>query len=250
MSEYSWDIMRSGDEARAISQMQEYLAEEWNPEYKMASCTGEAIELGAAYLWLGRYSDAAKNFDRFNEQFPNQHTSTYEMAGVAKWCLNEHQTAIREWRQGLHCDYADTAGLGINSSLLLFFASIFAPGTVSRSEVEEILEQKAADPRSEEMPLVQFVLGEIQEQQLREKCDLSIFDRTDKRYAEDIEERHWRADFWLGVLEYDRGNDSRAKELFRNVGHLTWDDYDRNSDTFLTKLWAPEFFLARHQAGL
>lgn len=246
----SWKVLRGGNIDRAIAQMKKNLTDEWNPNYKMPACTSETLELGIAYFWLGDYRTALEVFSRYNEQFPNHGSDTYEMSGVARWYLGEFEQAVTQWQQGLHCEFADTAGLGITPPLLLLFASIFAPGTVSRREVEEILEQKAADRRSEDMPLVQFVLGEIQEQQLREKCDKSIFDRTDKRYAEDIEERHWRADFWLAVLEYDRRNDSRAKELFRKVGHLTWDDYDRNSDIFLTKLWTPEFFLARHEAGL
>jgi lipoprotein NlpI len=247
MYQDAWAIMRNGNVENALSQMRNNLAIEAQSLSTMPLCTSETMELGIAYLWTGDYRAAWETFDRYNRQFADHGSGTYEMAGVAQWCTEKSQLAVTQWQRALHCDFKDTGGLGVTPPLLLLFASIFEPDVIAREDVEGILEQKAADPRSGQLPYVQFVLGQIQEQQLRDNCDKSIFDRTDKRFDEEVEFNQWRADFWIAVLEHDCGNDGRANQLLRRVAHLTWEDYDRNSDLFLTKLWSPEFFLARYE---
>ena len=126
--------MRHGAVSDAISQI-----EKWHKEEAGAS---ETMELGAAYLWTKKYSSSLAHYNRFNKAYPLQIASIYGMAGVAQWCLNDPHNAVRQWREGLQCDYADAAG-GAQLPLLLFFASIVEPETFSRVEAESLLAERA-----------------------------------------------------------------------------------------------------------
>jgi len=243
----SWKVMRQGDLEKALRQMRENFEEQWKLSGQMPSCTSETMELGVASLWVHQYSKAWELLDKYNQRYPKHADCTYAMAGVAKWCLDERKGAVAQWQEGLDVDYGDTAGLNIKPSLLLFFASVLEPESFSKEQAKDLLVKKAADSRSVEWPLVQFVLGELEESALREK---SISDRWWKKDPRREEERllhEWQADFWAGIIEFSRGNKSRYRELMGKVGNVTWDDFDNNSDFFLSKLWMPEFHLAKHE---
>jgi tetratricopeptide (TPR) repeat protein len=235
--------MRRGEVAEALRQMRESFDEEWTPEYSMPSCTSEALELGAAYLWLKDYESAREHLDKFNRQYPRHAHNTYDMAGVARWCIGKRDEAVDQWRRGLDVDYADS-GYGIKPVLLLFFASIVQPGSYSTTNAKELLAKRLDDPRTERWPgpIAEFILGRIDVQSVREKA-------IDKNEAETAAS-NWEINFWQGVLEYSRGNEVGYGEAMRAAGRLSWESYDACQRLFLSKLWSPEFYLARHEAGL
>ena len=242
----SWDFLRRNQAETAFFQMRANVEEKWNPSSAMPSMSG-IMELGIGYLWLKDYQSAISHFDRFNEQYPNHIDSTYEMAGVAYWCLGHPARAVEQWREGLSVAYGDSAGLSIKPSLLLLFASVIAPELYSRENAMSLLANKSDDARCEEWPLVPFVLGKIDESELRAKCDVKTIWHKDPRREEERRFREWQADFWTGVMALSRGEKERYFAIMNKVGNLTWDDFDENRNLFLSKLWKPEFFLARHE---
>ena len=206
--------------------------------------SSEIIELGVAHLWVENYSAAWENFRAANERYPNKISTFYEFAGVAKLCLGELDAAVDEWRMGLSCEYADSAG-GARLPLLLFVVSILKPEVIGRTDAEKLLADRADDRRVRNWPgpVVQFVLGRIDETAFRAAC-VGINEG-------DTLLRNWRADFYLGILQYARGNTRRFRELMRKTASTTDDDFDLTKrQRYLRKLWHAEFFIARNEAAV
>lgn len=232
----SWNVMRQGETPQALSQMQE--------NYAQNASGSTAMELGVAYLWLERYVAAWNTFDDFNQKNPHRADCTYDMAGVAKWCLDSPQEAIKQWKIGLTCDYKDAAGLGVRAPLLLYFASVVHPELYFREEAESNLAQRTGDSRISVWPgpLAQFLLGDVDEHELRALG-------FDGRFEDETILHNWSSDFFVGVLERARGNIGSYQKLMEKCSKISWDDFDEDQSVFLGKMWSPEFFLARHEAG-
>jgi hypothetical protein len=233
MSANAWQIIRAGATDDGVHQLR--------AEYLERPDASRAIELGAALLWVRNYQAAWEVFHeaRRHERWTN---STYfGMAGVAKWCLNDEGEAIEEWRAGLEAQYSDSAG-GVTLPLLLFVASIVNPALFPQGEAKKLLTAKANDRRVVNWPgpIAEFLLGRIDNSGLRKKC-VGMDDS-------DTVVRHWRANFYQGVLEYAGGNATRFKELMRETAMTSDDDFDSSNKLFLVKLWHEEFFIARHEA--
>ena len=85
------------------------------------------MQMGVAYLWLEDYAAAWEHFHAANQRYPKHSAIFHEMAGAAKWCLDEPNDAVNQWLAGLKCAYADSAG-GVRCPLLLFTASVTNQG--------------------------------------------------------------------------------------------------------------------------
>lgn len=227
-----WQLLRHGENEEALRRMREAYAHDQGPSYVM--------DLGVAYLWLGRYDAAWEHFNGANRKEPKRYDVYYGMAGAAKWCLDERDVAIRQWQVGCDCEYADGAG-GVGAPLHLFIASLLAPELFARSDAEKLLTVRADDPRVEcwPGPIAEFILRRIDENGFRRKC-AGVNER-------DTFMRHWLADFYLGVLELSRGNVQRFREAARKASLTSADDFDRTKKQYLGKLWHEEFFIARHE---
>ena len=244
-----WDCMRNGDVDNALQSMRESFVAE-------GSLT-DAISLGTGYLWTQQYERAWTHLDSYNRSSPFQYAPTINLAGVAQWCMNDPDAAVEQWQLGCRAEYGDTIGLNIQPPLLLFFASVAAPGSFPKAAAEELLEEKAADPRSEKWPLVQFVLGRIGECELRDESASATNTPNrvntlvgDPRIERGIRLHRWRGDFWQGVLELAAGNTERYRDIMQRTGDVTWDEYDECRDLFLIKFrLCEELYLARHEAG-
>jgi hypothetical protein len=229
-------MLRSGRADEALRQLRDACDEK--------DSSSRIIELGVAHLWVENYIAAWEHFCAANERYPNKISAFYEFAGVAKWCLGEFLAAVDEWRMGLTCEFADSAG-GARLPLLLFVASVLKPGVLARTDVEKLLTVRADDRRVRNWPgpVVQFVLGRIDETAFRAA--------SVGRNEVDTLLRNWRADFYLGILEYVRGNTGRFRELMRKTANTTDDDFDLTKrQRYLRKLWHAEFFIARNEAGV
>src|SRR5262249_45982368 len=158
----------------------------------------------------------------------------------AKWCLDDQAGAIEYWYDGVDCRFAD-AGLGIILPLLLLFASTVKPDLFSKTKAEGLLLRRANDPRARTWPgpLAKFVLEQMDESQLRNECAYPMDDEAALR--------HMRADFYIGVVEYRRGNQYGFLQKMQQASRLTWEDFDASRDRFLARIWREEFFLARHE---
>ena len=228
----SWNVMRSGAVEQALQQMQTNFDED--PD------ASSVMELGVAHLWLGNYRVAWEHFDSANKRQPLRIDDFYGMAGVAKWCLDQRDDAVQDWKTGLGCDYADVGRFHI--PLLLFFASQVAPNVFNKDDALELLSERADQEGIScwPLPLAEFVLGRIDESSLRAQC-------FDERYEDETMLHHWMSDFYLGVIERAKGNIARCHHLMQKVAAMSWESFDDCERLFLSKLWSEEFFLARHE---
>jgi lipoprotein NlpI len=231
-SDSPWVLLRRGNAEEAILQIQDAYSRQPNPS--------NIMELGVAYLWLGNYQAAWEHFYDVLQTYPRSMSVFYGMCGAAKWCMDEPDKAVSQWRAGLNAQYADAGGAGVRLPLLLYFGSVVNSSVFSRTEAEGLLAEKASDPRAQNWlgPLAGFVTGRIDENELQKRC-------TGGNEA-DTRSGLWLADFYAGVVEMGRGNVAGFKEAMRKILDTT---VGQTSDEkfFLSCLWQPEFFLARHE---
>jgi len=113
---------------------------------------------------------------------------------------------------------------------------------VDRSIAEELLEEKTQDPRISlwKGPLVKWILGLINEDELRKECA--------GNNEGDTVERHWLAEFYATLMR--RSNNDGDLRFRKIMSHLTdtskpeW----KNESFFFNRIWKEEFFLARCEA--
>ena len=229
-----WELLRTGKLDEGLHRMREAFLGE--------SGTSEAMELGVAYLWTERYAAAWDHFYHVIQDHPLDASCIYGMAGAAKWCLDEPEYAVYWWREGLGCEFADAAGAGFTLPLLLYFASVVKPDLLPRSEAEELLVEKARDPRIRVWtgPAIKYLLGYIDEQQL-------LAEAIDPNEIE-TPLNQWHSDFYIGVAELARGESTEYRRRMQRAAMVEWSDYDVDKDLFLSKLWQEEYFLARHES--
>ena len=130
----------------------------------------------------------------------------YEMAGVAKWCLNAKEEAVAHWQAGLKCAYADAAG-GVRLPLLLYVASVLSPELFPRAGAEELLTVKTHGGRTTLWPgpLGNYLLGQID--------DAGLISRCVNRDGSEYFLGRWQADFYFGIRAYDRGDEARFPRI-------------------------------------
>jgi tetratricopeptide (TPR) repeat protein len=227
----AWDILRLGDAEAAIRTFQEHFARQ---------VTGSSImELGIAYLWIRDYRSAWEHFNRVNQARPLYGDGFYAMAGVAKWCLNERDIAIAQWRDAVRCEFSDPSSVG--SSLLLFFASVMEPTLITRAEAEKVMAQRLTLPQASLWPgpLARYILGDIDTNQLE--------DAYASKHHDETWNRRWFADFYRGVLSYAAGNIQSYKEMMLRTADTSRPEWE-DKRFFFSALWTEEFFLARHES--
>lgn len=225
--------MRCGETDAGLLQMyQRYAAE---------PSTSHAIEFGIALSWLGKYSEASDHFLSFNTRYPHHASVTYALAGATKWCLEQPDDAIRVWRDGLDCDYS-AAGLNVEVPLLLVFAGGMCADKNLTDEMETLLSKRLRISPAKKWPgaLADFAIGRIDEDSLRASC---INDHPDETSI-----RNLSADFYIGVIEFNAGDRVAFTKAMQKVAAASWTDFDLDRDAFLSRIWLPEFYLARHYA--
>jgi lipoprotein NlpI len=231
MSVDAWAMLKVGAKDEALRHMTEAYLQKGTPS--------DIMRLGVAYLWAEDYRSAWEHFLRVNEQYPKHADDFYAMAGAAQWCLGKPCDGVNQWTEGLACQYTDWARVTL--PLLLYFASVVKPSTFSLDHAKRLLTNRAKDDRIQKWPgpIAQFVLDQLDEDGLRRNCE-GFNDR-------DTALRNWKADFYLAVVEHARGNVERYSQLLQKCTTMSDDEFATKRDTFLGKLWAPEFFLARHE---
>lgn len=229
-----WESLRNRDPEGSLQELRDAYAREKTPS--------SVMELGVAYLWVRRFQAAWEHYDAANRNEPKYAAAYYAMAGTAKWCLNEAHESVEQWSAGLDCAYADAAG-GVELPLLLFFASVMRPDHIDRAEAEDLVARRANEPRASNWPgpVAQFMSGTIDLNDLRRACSV--------RNEVDAIGRHWLTGFYLGVLARRNGDIGAWSVAMRQASETTDDDFNIEKRVFLSKLWNPEFFLARYESG-
>lgn len=228
-----WTLLRAGNTNVGLEQIRTRYAKEPTPSHIM--------ELGVAYLWSRHYKSAWEHFRAINEQYPQDTSSFYGMAGVAKWCLGEFHEAVEQWQAGLLARFTDTGGLGITLPLLLFTASVLKPHILERRLIEEILNEKYKDPRIKSWPgpVASWILGHINDKELHDQArwnDASV-----------TRDRLWLFGFYRAVQEYSEGTNTIFKKTMRKLADTSAPEWS-NEDSFLARIWNEEFFLSRYEA--
>jgi hypothetical protein len=233
MRKNALDLLFAGRVQSAIKQLVR--------EYKSEPDGSEAMSLGVAYLWIEDYHSAWVHFSHAQTEVRVPFDSLFSMAGVAKWCLNRPLAAVEEWSFGLRCPYTDGAG-GVELPLTLYFASVVRPAVYSQSEAKQLLTKKANRGwiRNWPGPLAKYVAGQIDEKTLRVKCD--------NEPCGESTFCHWESDFHLAVVKRAQGNRGGFKKAMRQVAAVSATNYQTDQDLFLSKLWSPEFYLARFES--
>lgn len=162
------------------------------------------------------------------------------MAGVAMWCAGDRKEAVKQWRAGVDCDYADSVG-GVRNPLLLFCAYVLEPELVSAAEAAELLTARADDPRVRNWPgpVAEFVLGRIDEAGLRAKCVGAQESGTVLR--------HWFADFYVALVAKERGTSTGFKTAMGKLVDAVLADSALENRLFPNALWDAELFIARRE---
>lgn len=236
-----WNILRHGDATAAISALAfKYKASETNPS--------QVITVGAMHLWLRDWEAAFGLFTRFMKNYAWTCDFAFKFAGTAIWCSNRPKDAIDEWKRGLFCDYADTAG-GVTVPMFLFFAAARFPQLLDLSDVCELLRSRTESPIGMQWPgpLASYLLGDsdIEELTLRgEQSHAHLYDH-ELRIAQEL--LSYDISFWGGVRALSEGDEAGFNVAMRRVGAIDWKDYDSDDQLFLERLRDPTLFLARRE---
>jgi hypothetical protein len=231
-----WNLLRSGEK----SQIEQGLRQ-LNQAHTEKPYVHTIFELGVACLWLRDYETGWQNFRKSIDTGPTTTSSDFGMAGAAKWCLGEFKKAVDEWKPGLKAQYADANGLNLEIPLLLFLASVLKPEAFEKRLALEVLTKKARDRRIKEWPgpIVRLILGQIGESDFRNLCK--------GRDEPDTLDQHWLAEFYRGVLLFGEGKHSQFKETMRKLADTSRPEWS-DENYFLSRVWTPEFFIARYEA--
>lgn len=141
---------------------------------------------------------------------------------------------------GLQAKYADSAGLGLNLPLLLYFASVMKPSRYERSSVEKLLRKKTKDLRITKWPgpIASWLIGKLGDKEFQ-----AHWRGKDEK---DTLDRQWDAEFYQGIFHYTQGKYpafNATLQKLTDVSRAEWSD----EDFFLTRMWGSEFFLARYE---
>ena len=164
----------------------------------------------------------------------------YQLAGAAKWCLQDRRRAVDEWIVGCDCNGTDGAR-GASSPLLLFAASVLAPDVFLPSEAERIMSARAETAWLNNWPgpVLEFALRRTDEETLRKNC-VGVNEL-------DTAERIWYTDFYLGIRAKADGERSRYMELMRRTTATSPRDATVGRKQFVSRIWGAEFFIARDE---
>jgi len=230
-----WPLLRAGE----VEQEQGLrLVQQAYVEQPYAS---EAMTLGVALMWLGRYSEAWEHFHSFIETAPRVGDNSYGMAGVAKWCLGRPDEAVHEWRTGLRAEYARASGFGIIMPLLLFFAAVLQPDAPDRTSVEQLIRKKILDIRicNWPGPIAKLMIGEISYSDFDNLCSV--------RSQQETSDRIWLGEFYKSLIQYEQSNHAVLVASMRKLTDTSQSEW-QDDNVFLSRIWHEEFFLARHEA--
>lgn len=230
----AWHKLRSGNTEEALADMiTQHRRDPTNPS--------TAIQVGVAFMWLGRWEFASTHFRQFMERSTCSTDILPKFAGTAMWCAGQRESALEEWKRGQEADYTDAAG-GVTIPLHLYFAAVACPALLNTSEAELLVHRALARPGMEyPAVLARVALGGLGKAQAVQIAAASDPNGT---------QRHpWKLAFWQGVHFLASG---RKQDFLREmdlVASVSWVDFDEDESAFIDRLWSSEFFLARHHRG-
>jgi hypothetical protein len=171
-----------------------------------------------------------------------QQTRPSAWPGLLAWCLGDEKLAIKYWRNGTTAKYA-VAVANTRTELLLYIASLLAPGTFPVESAQQLLVKKASHWRVKNWPgpIAQYILGTAPEQEVRQKA---VFRKGDPLKPNPMS---WQFDFYkLLATAASAGKEIPALESgFQHLVNVKGSEYLAGIKLFYL-LRAEEFYLARH----
>jgi lipoprotein NlpI len=209
--------------------------------YRQTPDAAHIFDFGKALLVCEDYEAAWRHFQSAIQTYRGGTVDGFHgCAGAAKWCLNQREEAVAEWRRGLRCGYSDPARL--NLPLLLYLASVIAPDLGSDTEARKLLAKRLDSPMARYWPgpVAQFALDRIDESALLTLCT----GRDEKGTLI----QNWHARFYIGVRQFARGDVRGFREAARSASTVSDEDFDPDSPFFGWKFGHYEFYIARHES--
>jgi hypothetical protein len=233
-----WPLLRAGKAD------QEQGLELCRQAYSQDPSASHIMQLGIAHLWLKQYAQAWEHFSTvIDRKAPkgtsHKHDSFYGMAGVAKWCLGERREAIAEWVLGLKAVYVNAGG--VKMPLLLYFASVVSPELYDNAAARKLMLEKTKEVLIQIWPgpILQLILGQI--------TGGELLRHAQGRHERDLRDNLWKAEFYRSLMRFKRSKISIFRESMYKMTDLQQPEW-RDEDTFLSRIWGVEYFLARYEA--
>ncbi len=191
-----WELVKRGEYEHACQ-----AAEEEYSKFGSLTLQNKVFAL----LSLRRFEEAAalcREIIRQEARTAGEYTLTF--LGVCYWLQGKRDEAVASWKEASIAPYADAAG-GVESRLLLFYASVKCADAALRKEAARELRQLCRRSRADNWPgpVGRFVLGEVAEEQLLTKVSPESPLR-DKEMCQ--------AAFYIGVVHLMNGNEQGFRE--------------------------------------
>jgi tetratricopeptide (TPR) repeat protein len=190
----TWEEFIKGPSERAIGL--------FRSEYDRTGNPGTLMNLGLAYLDLGRTKDARGTFEHLLQTGHYEPTEkTLILVGVNEWLLGDYSNALGAWKRSLSTHYTDEAG-GVSGASALWYGALRS-GDVTLAKTAErrlrklwsrgkVLALDKTWPGS--IAIAGYILGDVLGEALLEcKCDHAILEIR----------RLCRVNFWVGVKSLD-----------------------------------------------
>ena len=240
MAKSVWGLLRKGEEKRALDLLKD--------AYTQDPGAGNIIRLGIGYLWTSDYQGAWTHFRHAINTYHSPADVFHGMAGVAKWCIDEPDSAVDIWRAGLGAPYTVGASI-VRLPLLLFASSTLRPNVFSKKKAEEILQEKLSNPLVENWPgpLAKLVLNLLEERDLEPLWVGNLGNRN----RGVMPYRRWLTKFYGAALALDRRDleFDQFHKLMRTMIDTSGAELSEDRH-FALLLQCEEFFIARHEVRL
>ena len=148
-------------------------------------------------LCLGEYLIAEEIERKLIASLTTSHSREFEVFGCTLWVRGHHDAALAKWKEGLNCDYADSANVQI--PLLLWFGHSWLKR--DQSETLQVLRSRVGDRRTGigwPLPIAQYLLGRKSLEQLKTEAEMSSHARIKIRQRR-------QAEFYVAVKKYLQG---------------------------------------------
>jgi tetratricopeptide (TPR) repeat protein len=238
-------LIRNGDKERGLDLLRQAAADD--------PSVGHLIELGSAYLWAEFYDAAWEHFQSSIKASPQPPAEFYALAGVAKWCLGDSETAATIWTAGLGAIRRRDDDRGFRLPLLMFAAAIVRPEEFPlklKAWTTLLPKLQHLQPKAWPSVLADITTGIGGQPQVPELSPKSL--------GEETRQRKWLADFYRAVAKFHLvyepppfNPDLKARELKYAMQQLSDTTQTDCVDTsaFQSLISHEEFFLARFLAS-
>jgi hypothetical protein len=195
-----WDLIEQGKFVEACKRADE--------EHALTDSPLPLHNKVLALLHLERFSDAVSLCRALMTMEGADSDDEFIFCGVAYWCLNKADEAVRIWNEGTKRTYTDAAG-GLAIPLLLYYAAIRMNDSALGKSARAAVKARCRTRRSNNWPgpLGLYALGELDDTELQDRVTTVPILR-DRELCQ--------ANFWTGV-RHSSADIERGREYMRKA---------------------------------